>query len=60
MTSTRHIVSDLDRLNAALNAAGAVVTCDDGFRYIDESKAPESVVRAYRAVTQAAYAAGVL
>jgi len=40
MTTQAVLDADHNRLNAALEACGAVGTTDDGFRYIDESVAP--------------------
>lgn len=60
MATAEYFYRDLDRTNQELKKLGAVVTCEDGFTYIDESKAPAALVSAYRRLTQFGYANGLI
>ncbi|WP_214103180.1 hypothetical protein [Acrocarpospora catenulata] len=51
---------DLDRFNAEFERLGAVAETADGFKYIDESKAPARLVSAYRMLGRFGYANGLL
>ncbi len=57
---TKTFAADLDKLSARLEALGAVVTLDDGFSYLDESKAPGALLSAYRGLVSYGYANGLL
>lgn len=59
--------ADLANMTAAFRKFGAVVTTEDGFAYVDESKVPatferdpERLVRAYRGLIQYGHANGFL
>ncbi len=59
-TAAKVFAADHERMNAQLEALGAVVTLVDGFQYIDESKAPAGLLRAYRGLMQFGYANGLI
>lgn len=52
--------ADLDACNAVLRDLGAVVTEDDGFRWVDETRAPADLVRIYDGLRGIGYARGWL
>ena len=52
--------ADLARFDATFKAAGAIVTTDDGFSYIDEAKVSRATVSAYRRLMQYGYANGLV
>lgn len=51
---------DLGLINSKLQALGAVVTDEDGFTFVDEEKAPATLLRSYRRLVQYGYANGLL
>jgi hypothetical protein len=52
--------ADLERFNRTLEASGAVVTLEDGWRGIDGSRVPAELLSAYRLLIQYGYANGLL
>ena len=52
--------ADAARFDAAFRNADALVTTDDGFTYIDESKVPASLVRSYCRFVQYGAANGLI
>jgi hypothetical protein len=47
-TAPTYFLQDGERFDSAFRKAGAVVTTADGFTYVDESKVPGEMARAYR------------
>lgn len=60
MTKQEIFNKDYDRLAAAVMETGGVVTCGDGFQYIDEAICPPSLLRAYNGLIEYGYANGLL
>ena len=63
MTATashKVFAKDFARITAQIEQAGAVVTLDDGFQFIDESKVPVQVLSTYRGLVQYGYANGLI
>ena len=56
---TKTYLADAARFDAAFRNADALVTTDDGFTYIDESKVPASLVSSYRRFVQYGAANGL-
>lgn len=52
--------ADMARYDAAFRAADALVTTDDGFTYIDESKVPADLIRSYQFLVSYGYANGLM
>lgn len=48
--------ADLDRMNAKIEEFGAVITFDDGFQGIDETKVPAGLLSAYSGLLSYGYA----
>lgn len=60
-TASRKVfAADFARITDQFQAAGAVVTMDDGFTYVDESKVSAQLVSAYRGLVQYGYANGLI
>lgn len=60
-TASRKVFDrDFARITASIEAAGAVVTTGDGFRYVDETKVSAQLVSAYRGLVQYGYANGLI
>ena len=60
MATSEQVHADLAKLNAVFEAAGAVLTDEDGERWIDPTLAPPDALRAYRGLLSYGYATGVL
>ncbi len=52
--------ADLGRMNARLEALGAIVTYEDGWQGLDASKVPAPLLSAYSGLIQFGYANGLL
>lgn len=55
-----HVERDLERFNKAFERAGAVRTALDGFQWVDDTKVPPELMRAYRLTLQYGLANGLL
>ncbi|MBB3752542.1 hypothetical protein FHT44_005054 [Mycolicibacterium sp. BK634] len=51
---------ELESANAAIRKAGALMTEDDGFQWIDESKMPAEFLDYYSGLVSAGYAIGAI
>jgi hypothetical protein len=60
MTTAQVFNADLTKMNAAFEALDALVTYEDGFVAIDETKAPAHMLSAYRLLISYGYANGLI
>ena len=52
--------ADMARFDEAFRAAGAISTDPDGFAWIDASKVPDGMLRAFRRLVEYGYANGLM
>lgn len=57
---TKTFAADLNKISARLESLGAVVVMDDGFTYLDESKAPAALLSTYKSLVSYGYANGLI
>lgn len=60
MTAQAIFAADLNRMNMALEAAGAVIDHGDGTFGLDEARVPQSLLETYWRLLQYGFATGLL